>query len=330
VKTMDENIKYLVVICGASAGVGRATAHRFAAAGYRIGLLARDEAGLAATREELAQYGVEVMACSVDVADAAAVQTAAVELEKKLGPLLIWINSAMATVFSPIEKLTAQEIQRVTEVTYLGAVHGTLAALKLMRPRNNGLIIQVGSALAYRAIPLQAAYCGAKFAVRGFTDALRCELMHEQSRIRVCMVQLPAVNTPQFNWARNKLEKRPQPVPPIHDPAVAARAIFSVIQRPPRELWLGMTTIKAIVGTCLMPGVLDRILSRQCYSGQMSNEDDDAQRGDNLYDPQPGLHHVRGRFVSRSRDSALALTSTQITALSVVLVLLCAVILLLF
>jgi short-subunit dehydrogenase len=263
---MDEQKKYLVVICGGSAGVGRATAHRFAAAGYRIGLLARDETSLATTREELEQYGGQVRAISLDVADASAVQAAAIELEEQLGPLVIWINSAMATVFSPIEKLTTQEIRRVTEVTYLGTVHGTLAALDLMRPRNNGLTIQVGSALAYRAIPLQAAYCGAKFAVRGFTDALRCELMHEQSRIRVCMVQLPAMNTPQFDWARNKLEKRPKPVPPIHDPDVAARAIFSVIERTPRELWLGLPTIKAIVGTCLMPGLLDRILNCGVFS----------------------------------------------------------------
>lgn len=321
----------LVVICGASAGVGRATAHRFAAAGYRIGLLARDEAGLAATREELAQYGQATTAISVDVADAQALEAAAIALDEELGPLQIWINSAMVTVFSPIEKLTAQEIRRVTEVTYLGTVNGTLAALKLLRPRNKGLIIQVGSALAYRAIPLQSAYCGAKFAVRGFTDALRCELLHERSRIRVCMVQLPAINTPQFDWARNKLDKRPQPVPPIHDPDVAARAILSVIQRPPRELWLGMASIKAIVGSCLIPGMLDRMLARQCYPGQMSKEDDNGGHGDNLYQPLGAeLHRTRGRFVGRSRASALALTSTQVSAVSAVLALVCAMVLLWF
>lgn len=328
---MDQQKNDLVVICGASAGVGRATAQRFAAAGYRIGLLARDEAALAATSEELAQYGVAVKTISVDVADASAVQAAADELEAQLGPLRIWINSAMTTVFSPVETLTAQEIQRVTEVTYLGTVYGTLAALRLMRRRDNGLIIQVGSALAYRAIPLQSAYCGAKFAVRGFTDALRCELLHEQSRIRVCMVHLPAINTPQFDWARNKLEKRPQPLPPIHDPDVAARAIFSVVRRTPRELWLGLATIKAIVGTCLMPGLLDRMLSRQAWSGQMSNENDDAWRGDNLYEPQSADRHwARGRFIGRSKDTALALTSTQVSVLSALLALVCAVVLLLF
>ncbi|MBC3270206.1 SDR family oxidoreductase [Pseudomonas sp. SWRI81] len=328
---MDQQNNDLVVICGASAGVGRATAQRFAAGGYRIGLLARDEAALTETCAELAQYGVAVKAISVDVADAQAVQAAADELETQLGPLRIWINCAMTTVFSPVATLTAEEIRRVTEVTYLGAVHGTLAALRLMRPRNQGLIIQVGSALAYRAIPLQAAYCAAKFAVRGFTDALRCELLHDHSRIRLCMVQLPAVNTPQFDWARNKLEKRPQPVPPIHDPDVAARAIFSVVRRPPRELWLGMATIKAIVGTCLMPGLLDRMLARQAWSGQMCNESDDADRGDNLYEAQStDLHRTRGRFVGRSKDSALALTSTQVTALSALLALVCAAVLLLF
>lgn len=328
---MDQQNNGLVVICGASAGVGRATAHRFAAAGYRIGLLARDEVGLESTREELAQYGQAVKAISVDVADAQAIEAAASALEEELGPLQIWVNSAMVTVFSPIEKLTAEEIRRVTEVTYLGTVHGTLAALRLMRPRNTGLIIQVGSALAYRAIPLQSAYCAAKFAVRGFTDALRCELLHERSRIRVCMVQLPAINTPQFDWARNKLEKRPQPVPPIHDPDVAARAIFSVIQRPPRELWLGMASIKAIVGSCLIPGLLDRILAHQCYPGQMSKEDDNGEHGDNLDQPLSGdLHRARGRFVGRSRDSALALTSTQVSALAAALAVVGALVLLWF
>ncbi|VEF11936.1 short chain dehydrogenase [Pseudomonas fluorescens] len=326
---MDQRNKSLVVICGASAGVGRATAHRFAAAGYSIGLLARDEAGLASTQDELNRYDVQVLSISVDVADASAVEAAAIRLEEALGPLVIWVNSAMATVFSPVEKLTAQEIQRVTEVTYLGTVHGTLAALKLMRQRDNGLIIQVGSALAYRAIPLQAAYCGAKFAVRGFTDSLRCELLHDHSRIRVCMVQLPAINTPQFDWARNKLQKRPQPIPPIHDPDVAARAIFSVIQNPPRELWLGWASIKAIVGTSLMPGLLDRFMARNAYSGQMS-EEDDAQRLDNLFAPDNALHQIRGRFVGRSRESAVALTSTQVSALLLLFAFLGGVLLLLF
>ncbi|WP_457970623.1 SDR family oxidoreductase [Pseudomonas sp. R4-84] len=312
---MDERNPPVVVISGSTAGVGRATAHRFAAAGYRVGLLARGEQALAATAEELNQLGTTCLAISVDVADADAVFEAAQRMERELGPVDVWINCAMVTVFSPIRQLSAEEIHRVTKVTYLGTVHGTLAALDLMGRRNRGVIIQVGSALSYRAIPLQAAYCGAKFAVRGFTDSLRCELLHEHSKIKVCMVQLPAINTPQFDWARNKLGKRPQPVPPIHDPDVAARAILSVVKRTPRELWLGAASLKAIVGTSLMPGLLDRLLARNAWSGQMTNEEDDNQRPDNLFEPQESMHRTRGRFNGRSRDSALALSSTQVSAL---------------
>ena len=327
---MDERNPPVVVICGSTAGVGRATAHRFAVAGYRVGLLARGEQALGATEDELKQLGAKCLGISVDVADAEALFDAAQRMERELGPVGVWVNCAMVTVFSPIRQLNAEEVRRVTEVTYLGTVHGTLAALDLMGPRNRGVIIQVGSALAYRAIPLQAAYCGAKFAVRGFTDSLRCELLHEHSDIRVCMVQLPAINTPQFDWARNKLGKRVQPVPPIHDPDVAARAIFSVVKRTPRELWLGAASLKAIVGTCLMPGLLDRLLARNAYSGQMTNEDDDHQRPDNLFEPQEPLHRNRGRFSGRSRDSALALSSTQVSALLLATGGLLAVVLLLF
>ena len=312
---MEEQSPPVVVICGATAGVGRATAHRFAVAGYRVGLLARGEQALAATAEELTQLGATCLAISVDVADAQAVADAAQRMERELGPIGVWVNCAMVTVFSPTRQLSAEEIHRVTDVTYLGTVHGTLAALQLMAPRNRGVIIQVGSALAYRAIPLQAAYCAAKFAVRGFTDSLRCELLHDHSDIRVCMVQLPAINTPQFDWARNKLSKRVQPVPPIHDPDVAARAIFSVVKRTPRELWLGAASVKAIVGTCLMPGLLDRLMARSAYAGQMTDKDDNSQRPDNLFEPQESLHRTRGRFAGRSRDTALALSSTQVSAL---------------
>jgi short-subunit dehydrogenase len=327
---MDERNPPVVVICGSTAGVGRATAHRFAAAGYRVGLLARGEQALAATEEELKQLGATCLAISVDVADAKAVFAAAQRMERELGPVGVWVNCAMVTVFSPIRQLSAEEVRRVTEVTYLGTVHGTLAALDLMGRRNRGVIIQVGSALAYRAIPLQAAYCGAKFAVRGFTDSLRCELLHEHSDIKVCMVQLPAINTPQFDWARNQLGKRVQPVPPIHDPDVAARAIFSVVKRTPRELWLGAASLKAIVGTCLMPGLLDRLMARSAYSGQLTNEDDAPQRPDNLFESQESLHRTRGRFSGRARDSALALSSTQVSALLFAIGGLLAVVLLLF
>lgn len=327
---MEEQSAPVVVICGSTAGVGRATAHRFAAAGYRVGLLARGEQALAATAEELTQLGATCLAISVDVADAQAVADAAQRMERELGPIGVWVNCAMVTVFSPIRLLSADEIHRVTDVTYLGTVHGTLAALELMAPRNRGVIIQVGSALAYRAIPLQAAYCAAKFAVRGFTDSLRCELLHDHSDIRVCMVQLPAINTPQFDWARNKLSKRVQPVPPIHDPDVAARAIFSVVKRTPRELWLGAASVKAIVGTCLLPGLLDRLMARSAYAGQMTDEDDNSQRPDNLFESQESLHRTRGRFIGRSRDSALALSSTQVSALLLAIGGVLAVVLLLF
>ncbi|MGR4972472.1 SDR family oxidoreductase [Pseudomonas sp. LARHCG127] len=327
---MEEQSPPVVVICGATAGVGRATAHRFAVAGYRVGLLARGEQALAATAEELTQLGATCLAISVDVADAQAVADAAQRMERELGPIGVWVNCAMVTVFSPIRQLSADEIHRVTDVTYLGTVHGTLAALQLMAPRNRGVIIQVGSALAYRAIPLQAAYCAAKFAVRGFTDSLRCELLHDHSDIRVCMVQLPAINTPQFDWARNKLSKRVQPVPPIHDPDVAARAIFSVVKRTPRELWLGAASVKAIVGTCLLPGLLDRLMARSAYAGQRTDEDDNSQRPDNLFESQESLHRTRGRFIGRSRDSALALSSTQVSALLLAIGGVLAVVLLLF
>lgn len=311
---MKRNDCPLVVICGASAGVGRATAHAYAAAGYAVGLLARSDEGLAGAVEELQAYGVPTLAISVDVADAAAVALAAQRCEAELGAIEVWINSAMVTVFAAIEQLTPEEIRRVTEVTYLGAVHGTLAALDLMRTRNRGVIIQVGSALAYRAIPLQSAYCGAKFALRGFTDSLRCELIHQGSKIKVCMVQLPAINTPQFDWARNKLGNRVQPVPPIHDPAVAARAILSVASAPPRELWVGLPTLKAIIGTQLFPGLLDWLLARRAWQGQL-DEDQAQSADDNLFHPVAGLHEVRGRFTRGARGHALALSSTRVVAL---------------
>lgn len=304
----------VVVICGASAGVGRATAHAFAAAGYAVGLLARSDEGLAAATAELEAYATPTLAISADVADANAVALAAQRFEAELGPIDVWVNSAMVTVFAAIEQLTPEEIRRVTEVTYLGAVHGTLAALPLMRARNRGVIIQVGSALAYRAIPLQSAYCAAKFALRGFTDSLRCELIHQRSKVKVCMVQLPAINTPQFDWARNKLGQRVQPVPPIHDPGVAARAILSVASAPPRELWVGLPTVKAILGNQFFPGLLDRLLARRAWQGQLA-EGQPEVAGDNLFDSVDSLHEVQGRFTRRSRGHALALSSTRVTAL---------------
>ena len=305
------------VICGATAGVGRATARAFAKAGYSVALIARGEQGLLDTQAELQNLGGQVLAIAADVADAAAIDQAAARIEAELGPIEVWVNSAMTTVFGPIEKLSAEEIRRVTEVTYLGAVHGTLAALRHMKVRDQGTIVQVGSALAYRAIPLQSAYCAAKFAIRGFTDSLRCELIHDNSRVRVTMVQLPAHNTPQFDWSRNKMGKRPQPVPPIHTPEVAAQAILKAAIEAPRELWLGKASFQAIIGNLFMPGLLDRMMARQAWDGQLTAEAAPSDRPDNLYQAVEGLHRADGRFGDQTKDKALGLASETVGKLAV-------------
>jgi short-subunit dehydrogenase len=304
------------VICGGTAGVGRATAHAFARAGFRVAVIARGEQGLSDTREELEATGAKVLAISADVADAEAVDRAAERIEAELGPIEIWVNAAMATVFGPVNKITAAEFKRVTDVTYLGFVHGTLAALRHMETRNRGTIVQVGSALSYRAIPLQSAYCAAKFAIRGFTDSLRCELIHTNSRIRLTMVQLPAHNTPQFDWSRNKMNKRPQPVPPIHTPDVAARAILRAATDAPRELWLGRASFQAIIGNMFMPGLLDRMMAKQAWSGQMTDEPASDEQPDNLFQPVEGLHRIEGRFGKQMKDKALGLSSETVGKLA--------------
>ena len=300
------------VITGGTAGVGRATAQAFARAGYAVALIARGQQGLDDTRAELEGLGAVVLAIAADVADAAAVERAAERIDAELGPIDVWINSAMATVFGPVAQLSAEEFRRVTEVSYLGYVHGTQAALRRMTPRGRGTIVQVGSALAYRAIPLQSAYCGAKFAIRGFTDALRCELIHQKSAIRLTMVQLPAHNTPQFDWARNRMPWRCGPVPPIHRPDVAARAILRATSDAPRELWLGRASFQAIIGTLLMPGLLDRLMARQAWDGQMTAVNEDPERPDNLFAPLPALHATDGRFGDQARSRALALSSETV------------------
>lgn len=304
------------VICGGTAGVGRATAHALAQAGYRIAVIARGEQGLADTRSELEAAGARVLAIAADVADAEAIDRAAERIEKELGPIEIWVNAAMATVFGPVNKITAAEFKRVTEVTYLGFVHGTLAALRHMESRNRGTIVQVGSALSYRAIPLQSAYCAAKFAIRGFTDSLRCELIHTNSRVRLTMVQLPAHNTPQFDWSRNKMQKRPQPVPPIHTPEVAARAIVRAATDAPRELWLGRASFQAIIGNMFMPGLLDRMMAKQAWSGQMTDEPSSDEQPDNLFQPVEGLHRIEGRFGAQAKHKALGLSSETVGKLA--------------
>lgn len=305
------------VVTGANAGVGRATATALAEAGYQVALLARGQQGLEDTRMELESTGARAIALAVDVADAEAVEQAADRIETELGPIDLWVNAAMVTVFGTIAELPADEIRRVSDVTYLGCVHGTQAALRRMQPRNRGTIVQVGSALSYRAIPLQAPYCAAKFAVRGFTDSLRCELIHQNSAVRVTMVQLPAHNTPQFDWVRNHMGKRPQPVPPIHTPEVAARAILRAADEAPRELWLGKASLQAILGSMVMPGLLDRMMAKQAWDGQLTDEDDDSQREDNLFSPvvRQGVHRTAGRFGADAKEDAFGIGSETVRKL---------------
>lgn len=294
----------VVVITGASAGVGRATAREFARRGARIALLARDEERLESTKREVEELGGEAVALTTDVADPKQIEAAAEDVEDRFGPIDIWVNNAMTTVFAPLDQITPEEFRRATEVTYLGTVYGTMAALERMGPRNQGSIVQVGSALSYRGIPLQSAYCGAKHAIRGFTDSLRCELLHEQSKIRLTMVQLPALNTPQFNWCRTKLPNQPQPVPPIYQPEVAARAIVWAARHNRRELFVGGSTVMTIWGNKLLPWLGDRYLARTGYDGQQTDEAIDSDRDDNLFSPVPGDYSAHGIFDSRASDES--------------------------
>jgi NAD(P)-dependent dehydrogenase (short-subunit alcohol dehydrogenase family) len=299
----------VVVITGASAGVGRATARRFARAGARVGLIARDAASLEETRAEIESIGGTAQVFAADVADANAIAEAAEEFEAALGPIDIWVNCAMVTVYSPIAELTAEEIKRVTEVTYLGYVHGTLAALKHMRVRNRGTIVQVGSALAYRGIPLQSAYCAAKHAIRGFTESLRCELIHEGSPIAVTEVHLPAINTPQFDWARARVAGRPSPVPPVFEPEEAADAILHAAAHPDeREYWLGRSTALVILGNMLAPSFLDRFLAHKAVEAQSVSDPGHEHIHDNLYKSERGLHRTRGSFGHETNSGAMLLS----------------------
>ena len=277
--------RQVVVITGASAGVGRATARAFARRGDSVGLLARGRAGLEGARRDVEALGGKALVVPTDVADADQVEAAAAAVEDAFGPIDVWINNAMVSVFSPVKQLTAEEIHRVTEVTYLGTVYGTLTALRRMLPRDRGAIVQIGSALAYRSIPLQAAYCGAKHAIRGFTDSLRCELIHDRSRIRITMVQMPALNTPQFNWVKSRLPRNPQPVPPIYQPEVAAEAIVHAAHHDRREWFVGGSTVLAIESNKLAPAIDDRYLARQGYGAQQYDGAVAADRPNNLFEP---------------------------------------------
>ena len=297
----------VVVITGARAGVGRATAQAFARRGACIGLLARGEEALEAAKSEVEALGGQAAAIPTDVADPEQVERAAALVEATFGPIDIWINNAMTTIFAPFIEISPADFKRATEVTYLGYVYGTLAALKRMLSRDRGAIVQVGSALAYRSIPLQALYCGAKFAIRGFTDSLRSELIHQGSQVHVTMIQMPALNTPQFDWCKTHLPRRPQPIPPIFQPEVTAQAIVWAAHHHRREIYVGFSSHRAIWANKLIPGLLDRYLARIGYRGQQSNELIEPNRPGNLWIPVPGDFSAHGRFDRQARPYSMPL-----------------------
>ena len=302
-----EREQQVVVVTGASAGLGRAIAYAFAERGAKVALLARNPGALRSTAAECRAMGGEALAIPTDVSDAEAVEAAAEQVERELGPIDVWVNNAMISVFSPVKEMQPADYKRVTDVLYLGFVHGTLSALRRMLPRNRGTIVQIGSALAYRSIPLQSAYCACKHAISGFTDSLRCELIHDKSNVQLTQVHMPAMNTWQFYWVKNRLPKMTQPVPPIYQPEVAAEVVVAaaMAKRPRREYWVGMSTVKAIVAQKLIPGLLDRYLGATGYeSQQLPDEPRDPNAPDNLYRYVPGRHSARGKFDDRSKDSS--------------------------
>jgi NAD(P)-dependent dehydrogenase (short-subunit alcohol dehydrogenase family) len=303
----------VVVVTGASAGVGRAVAREFARRGAAVALLARGLHGLSDAAREVEELGGTALALPVDVADPDQVEAAAAAVEERFGRIDVWVNNAMATIFAPIAEITADEFVRATQVTYLGTVFGTMAALRRMTPRDHGAIVQVGSALSYRAIPLQSAYCGGKFAIRGFTDSVRTELLHDRSRVWISMVQLPAVNTPQFSWCRTKLPNHPQPVPPIFQPEVPARAVVWAAHHRRREITVGGSAVKAIVGQKLSPRLADWYLGRTGYDAQQIADMPVApDRPDNLFEPVPDQAARHGMFDDRaSKRSKQAWATTH-------------------
>jgi NAD(P)-dependent dehydrogenase (short-subunit alcohol dehydrogenase family) len=309
-ESMNDAIE-TVVITGASAGVGRATALEFARKGARLALLARGRDGLEAACKEVEEFGGRALVVLVDVAKADHVDAAAEKIEAELGKIDIWINNAMVSVFSPIKEMTPEEFRRVTEVTYLGCVHGTLAALKRMLPRDCGTIVQVGSALAHRSIPLQSAYCAAKHAMQGFTESLRCELIHDKSNVRVTMVQLPALNTPQFGWVKSRLPRKAQPVPPIFQPEVAAEAIYVAAHHPRREFYVGWSSAKAIIANKIAPGLLDHFLASSGYESQQYDGAEHPNRAHNLWEPVAGDHGAHGDFNARAKKSSAFLWMSE-------------------
>lgn len=294
----------IVVITGAGAGVGRATVQEFARNGYDVALLSRDRDRLEKAAVDVRQHGVRALPIPTDVADAGAVEEAASRAEEELGPIDVWVNVAMATVFAPVSKLTAKEFERGTQVTYLGQVHGTMSALSRMRARNRGTIVNVGSALGYRSVPLQSIYCGAKFAIRGFTDSLRSEILHDKLDVHLTMVDLPAMNTPQFDWALNKMGDKAKPVAPIYQPEVAARAIFFAASHRRRQIWVGFPTVKAILANRIAPGLIDKYLASAGYTGQLTDEPIGEDAPANLFTPVPGDYGAHGRFDARAKTGS--------------------------
>ena len=301
----------VVVVTGASAGLGRAIARQFGSKGAKVGLLARGVDGLEGAKREIEADGGSALVLPTDVADADAVEAAAARVEQEFGPIDIWVNNAMASVFSPVKEMKPEEYKRVTEVTYLGVVYGTLSALRRMLPRDRGTIVQVGSALAYRSIPLQSAYCAAKHAISGFTDSLRCELIHDHSNVRVTMVQMPALNTTQFGWVKSRLKNKAQPVPPIFQPEVGARAVYWAAHHNRRELYVGLPTVEAIEANKVVPGLLDRYLGRTGYDSQQTNEPEDPNRPNNLWEPVPGDHGAHGTFDERAHPRSYELWAAR-------------------
>lgn len=302
---MSEKLPEVVVITGASAGVGRAVSREFAKHKAAIGLIARGESRLEDAKREIEQQGGKALVLPTDVADPDQVEAAAARVERELGPVGVWVNNAMTTIFAPITKIEPAEYKRATEVTYLGCVYGTMAALKRMLPRDRGAIIQVGSALAYRSIPLQAPYCGAKHAIVGFTDSLRCELIHNRSHVHVTVVHLPAMNTPQFNWCRTRLPRHPQPVPPIFEPEVAAEAIYWAAHHKRREIFVGGPTVTAIYAQRVAPGLADSYLGHNGYDSQQTSQPISPDRPDNLFEPVQGDYAAHGIFTQQSKNFSL-------------------------
>lgn len=307
----------VVVVTGASAGLGRAIAQGFAKRGAKVALLARNPEALDAAVKECETLGGQAIAIPTDVSDAAAVEAAADRASRELGPIDVWVNNAMVSVFSPVKEMEAADYKRVTEVLYLGFVHGTLAALKHMLPRDGGkgrgTIVQIGSALAYRSIPLQSAYCACKHAIVGFTDSLRCELIHDKSHVQLTEVHMPAMNTTQFGWSKNRMPHNPQPVPPIFEPELTAEVVVKAgyAKRVRREYWVGGPTVEAIVGQRIIPGLLDYYLGKTGYkSQQIQNEWRNPNAPNNLYNYVPGTHSARGKFTDRSKNSSPEITAS--------------------